>query len=350
MGVETMTGDAKRVLVADDEGEVALLIGEELSRQGFDCHCVSDPVEAMELVRSENYDLLIADIVMPRVTGLDLLMAAKEGGPGCEVILTTGKTNRRRLAQALMLGAYDYVEKPFDMAELVEAARRATSGRQAPPELPLRAARAMELAEKTTRAALEVVSALVRAVEAKDAYTRRHSEHVAYYAGCLAEVLAAAPADRESLRIASLLHDIGKIGVPDHILNKPGRLTDAELQIVRRHPELGAEILSSIGALDDEAAVVRQHHEDWDGGGYPAGLAGEDIHWAARVIRVADSIDAMLMNRAYKDAYPVDRMLGELRCGAGHQFDPEIAGVAVAWCIEHSSELFLPGRLAEAVA
>jgi HD-GYP domain-containing protein (c-di-GMP phosphodiesterase class II) len=153
----------------------------------------------------------------------------------------------------------------------------------------------------------------------------------------------------ESTRVASLLHDIGKIGVPDFVLTKPGPLTDEEFQYIRRHPALGSDILASITLFGSEAAMVRYHHERWDGKGYPDGLTGEESPLISRIIQVADCIDAMLMDRTYKKGYPVEKMLFELTRCAGTQFDPKIAVAAQAWCQSHQETLFLPGKAAMAI-
>jgi putative nucleotidyltransferase with HDIG domain len=204
----------------------------------------------------------------------------------------------------------------------------------------------MEFRDQAARASLDSVLALVRAVEAKDAYTRRHSEQVAHYATSMAAAMGLPKTQVESIRIAALLHDIGKIGVPDHILTKAGPLTEDEFQHIRRHPALGAEILGTIGLFKAESLLVRHHHERWDGLGYPDGLAGEESPLGARVIMVADCIDAMLMERTYKKCYSVEKMLGELTRCAGTQFDPKIAAAALAWCQSHPEALFLPGESA----
>ena len=345
-----MIADAKRVLIVGNIPRVCLLIGDELSRCGFDCHSVTDPAEARELLETEGYDLLIADVALPAISGLDLLVFTKQHAPGCKVVLTMGPGNRDHLAQALMLGAYDYVETPFEIGELVETVRRALSGDAEDPWLPIRAATALELGAQVKRAALDSVTTLARAVEAKDPYMRRHSEHVTHYATNLAEALGAPVEMFQSVRVSALLHDIGKIGVPDHILSEPGRPTGDDFEYIRRHPGLGADILSNIALFEPEALMVRHHHENWDGSGYPAGLIGEEIPWVSRVLRVADSMDAMLVGRIYQDAYGVDHLLGELRCDSGRLFDPEVASTAALWCCENTDKLIQPGRPIEALA
>jgi putative nucleotidyltransferase with HDIG domain len=192
------------------------------------------------------------------------------------------------------------------------------------------------------------VLALVRAVDAKDSYTRRHSEQVAHYAKAIAEAMGLPARLIESIHIAALLHDIGKIGVPDRILTKVGTLTEEEFWHIRRHPALGAEILGTVGLFKAESLLVRHHHERWDGCGYPDGLTGEESPLGARVIMVADCIDAMLMERTYKKGYSVEKMLTELTRCAGTQFDPKIEAAALAWCQSHREALFLPGKAAPA--
>ena len=195
---------------------------------------------------------------------------------------------------------------------------------------------------------LESAGALVRAVEAKDPYTRRHSEHVAFYAEQLCRYGQLPEAMIESVRLAGLLHDIGKIAVPDSVLTKPARLSRQEYAVIRRHPEIGAAILENISLLKAEARLVRFHHESWDGSGYPTGLAGEAIPLGARILNIADSMDAMLMSRSYKPAYSVERMLDELARGGGSQFDPALARAAADWCRDHPDRLILPTGLDEA--
>jgi putative two-component system response regulator len=339
-----MKSPKKSVLIVDDNPHLCSLIQDGLSECGFDCRVITDSKKAVDLLEIGDYSVLVTDIVMPHVTGLDLLIAARRHAPRCKVILTTGALSGDYLAQALMLGAYDYVEKPFDVLELTATVLRAISEDIGMAPLSQRAAAAMQVSSRTDKVALESVRALARAVEAKDPYTRRHSEHVAYYSKCLATVLDVPPEDSEVISNSSLLHDIGKIGVPDSILTKSAGLTGDEFEYIRRHPALGADILSNITLFKHVPAIVRHHHERWDGNGYPDGLVGEEIPWASRLINVADSIDAMLMERTYKAAYSVDKMMDQLQGCAGQQFDPIIAGAAFSWCRDNANRLILPTR------
>ncbi len=334
------------VLVVDDDPQVCRLIRDSLSVNGFSCQSASRTEQAKQLLSSSNFDVMITDILMPEATGLDLLSYTKNVAPGCKVILITGASNTFYLAEALSLGAYDYFQKPFDINQLSETIGRAVSEKPDNKHLVTRAAHAMQSEPYLRKVSLESVRALVRAVEAKDPYTRRHSEQVTHYAVSLAEHMAVPHDFMETIRIASLVHDVGKIGVPDRILTKSGPLTKEEYMQVRTHPVLGAEILQNISVFSEEAHLVRHHHECWDGTGYPDGLAGDSIPLGARILNVADSIDAMLMRRTYKQPYSLKKVIDELRRCAGTQFDPNIAAAAIEWIDAHPDKIILSANAA----
>ena len=330
-----------RVLVVDDEPSVCALIRDGLAPYGFRCTTVSEPRKAKHLLDHQGFSVMVTDVAMEGLGGLDLLAHARQSTPDCKVILITGKPSAEVLAEALSLGAYDYFPKPFDIRRLVDTIKGAMVDESGSQHLPMRAAKAMEMESRLRETSLETIRALAHAVEAKDPYTRRHSEQVTHYALNIAEYLERPAKEIESIRIAALLHDIGKIGIPDNILTKPGALEQAELAMVRKHPILGSEILSNITIFEQEARLVRYHHENWDGSGYPDGLAAEEIPLGARIINVADSMDAMLMKRTYKRAYSSRKMLRELARCAGRQFDPQIAAAAIEWCNRHPKKLIL---------
>jgi len=177
----------------------------------------------------------------------------------------------------------------------------------------------------------ESTRVLVAAVEAKDPFTTRHSDTVAEYVEQIARRLQLPPRRLRTLRTASILHDVGKLGVPDAILQKPGPLTDEELEIVRRHPTTGVEILSHASHLSEELPLILHHHEWYDGKGYPAGLRGDEIPFGARILAAADALDAMLSRRSYKEPYTIERAIDELRAGTGRQFDPLVASTTIEW-------------------
>jgi putative nucleotidyltransferase with HDIG domain len=341
-----MDSRAVSVLIVDRDLQLCRLLRNEVSRHGSSCSTASGIPEARKLLSEQPFDIVIVDVSAPGTSGLDLLAHVRTESQGCRVILTGGTPRRDSLSQAFFLGAYDFVEKPFRTEDIVQAVANAACGDTERPALYEKAALAMEQASQVRQAAFDGVRALIQAVEAKDPYTRRHSEHVAHYAVNLAEAMGLPPQAVESARLAALLHDIGKIGVPDHILTKPGPLTDEEFQHIRRHPLLGADILANITLFRRESELVRHHHEKWDGRGYPDRLRGEESPLISRIILVADSIDAMLMARTYKRAYSVGKMQEELASGAGTQFDPAIAAAALAWCRSNPAKLILLDSIA----
>ena len=333
-----------KILVVDDDPQICKLIGQQLTVSGFDSVCACDPKNAKELIDSERFDVVIIDITMPQISSLDLLAYTKQHNADCKVVLVTGYSNREYLAQALKEGAYDYIEKPFEIKALVNLVGKALLEKIPKFKLPEHAARTMEENFQTRQAAMESAQALVCAVEAKDPFTKQHSDHVTFYATSIAQAMMFPEQVAERIRIASLLHDIGKIGVPDYVLTKEGPLGEEEFRYIRRHPGLGADILSSISVFAQEAVLVRHHHESWDGKGYPDGLANLAIPLGARIIQISDCIDGMLMERSYKKSYPVEKMLYELGRCKGTQFDPMIAEVAIEWCRRNSDKLFTPAR------
>lgn len=175
-----------------------------------------------------------------------------------------------------------------------------------------------------------LLDALVTAVDNKDRYTRKHSEDVLTHSLMIARELGLSQAEQHTMEVAALVHDLGKIGVPDAILRKPGRLTDEEFEAIKQHPELGAIIVSAVPGLEDTLDAVRHHHERWDGGGYPSGLRGEETPLIARVMAVADAFSAITTDRPYRKGLPQDEALSILRAGAGTQWDPECVAVFLA--------------------
>ena len=328
------------ILVVGEDSDFNEMLHTGLSSRGLECIITEDSHEAAELIKNTTFRVIVSEVAMNNITGLGLLTLASSLNPDTRVILMTGISATRYLAEALRLGAYDYFQKPVAPEAMIESIVHAISDEAFHGGLTMRAARAMLHEDRQNQTSLEMISALVRAVEAKDPYTRRHSEQVTFYATQLGEQ-AGLPAEQiELIRVASLLHDVGKIGVPDRILTKAGKLTDQEFMQIRKHSITGANIVKRVSLLACETDLIRHHHEKWDGTGYPDGLAGEEIPIGARVINVADSIDAMLMARTYKNPYTIEKMLSELtRCSAT-QFDPELAEIALHWCKQNTGCLF----------
>jgi putative nucleotidyltransferase with HDIG domain len=329
-GTDGMDTSPANILIVDSDPKACDLMRHALSESGLPCSTATDCEQAAASLASQSFTVMIADISTLAAGGRSLLRQARQSEPECRAILT-GDTSVGDPAATLPLCVLDCFDKSRGIHGLVEAVRRVTR------------TGAEELEMLHRQASLDSILALVHAVEAKDPYTRRHSEQVAHYAVHIAEHLELSEGEVESIRIAALVHDIGKIGVPDHILSKPGPLTEEEFEEIRRHPRLGAEILENIRAFSVEACLVRYHHENWDGSGYPGGLVGEETPLGARIVGIGDSIDAMLMERTYKQGYSVERMLGELTRCAGTQFQPWLVAGVADWCHRHPDEMFLPG-------
>lgn len=304
-------GTRPYVLIVDDDPDVAGLLQKLLAGDGHRAAVAGDGGEALALVAARQPDLVLLDLDMPRLGGFEVCRRLK-GDPATRlipVVILTGREEEARLP-AWELGADDFVRKPFRAAELLARCRALLRLKAAVDELD---------------SAHAVVFALARAVEAKCPYTRGHSERVTALALALAGRLGLAPAEREVLRRGGLLHDLGKISVPDAVLNKPGPLTEEECELVRRHPAEGARIVEPLGSLRDVVPLIRWHHERPDGKGYPDGLAGDGIPLLARVLAVADVYDALSSPRPYRGALLPGQCLDLLRRGAaGGGLDPEL--------------------------
>lgn len=343
MGVSPPT----KVLIVDNEPEVCWRIENVLSRDQMSCTCVHTGSEAKEHLIRDDYDVAIIDLNMPGVRGIELLQFMSDRRLPTRALCMGAMTDAMCRSEVMAVGAVEFLEKPLDMARLAEEVLCAVNARPSHDELAVPAAsdqagQDWQRDERLRQMVLESCRALAYAVEAKDPYTRRHSEHVSFYAEQIARRAGLPSGVTETIRVAGLVHDIGKIAVPDAVLTKRGRLSEQEFALVRRHPDVGAAILGNISVLREEGELVRFHHEAWDGSGYPAGLSGEEIPLGARVINLADSIDAMLMERTYKQPRSIDEMIEQLRACAGGQFAPDMAATAVDWCQESRSRLIVP--------
>ena len=274
-------------------------------------------------------DLILMDISMPEMDGFEVVKELKKcesGWRDTPVIFLTGNEDEDTETKGLSLGAMDFIRKPFVASVLVLRVKHAV-------EL-IRLQRNLEgMVEEKTRENenlfLHVVESLADAIDAKDNYTKGHSGRVAIYSKEIAKRYGYDEKHQEQIFMMGLLHDVGKIGVPDEVINKPGRLTDEEFAKIKKHPGIGGKILGNIKEMPSLAAGAKWHHERYDGKGYPEGLSGEDIPEEARIIAVADAYDAMTSNRSYRGALPVEVVRGEIEKGKGSQFDPKFADIMI---------------------
>lgn len=323
-----------RVLVVDDDPRVRELLLRLLTAHGYSATEADGTDAALErLAHDGDIPLVISDLNMPGRDGRELLRELRQRHPDTAVVMLTGSDDVATAVECLKIGASDYLSKPVQVQEVRARIEKALAERSLGLEVRrLRESyhqdlerQVSELSRKNQSMFLAQVQMAVTMLEAKDPYTRGHSGRVARYAAATGEKLALAPALIEQLRLGGELHDIGKIGTRDAVLNKPGPLTDAEFAEVRRHTVEGEAMLSMLRADHPEVLhIVRWHHERLDGTGFPDGLHGDQIPLAARIVSVVDAFDAMTTTRAYRDHQAIDTSLQELRRCAGMQFDPAV--------------------------
>ena len=323
------------ILIVDDDKQVREVLHQIFLTAGYNCRLATDGREGVAMFRAAQPPLTVTDLKMPNMTGIELLQQVREVDQDAAVIVLTGAADVKTAIESLKLGAYDFIMKPVNVDELLIAADRALERRQLLIErrqyqamLESRVeqathhlAAAYRELESTYRTTLE---ALGSALDTRDVGTESHSRRVHGYALATAREYGMADAELADLAHGVLLHDIGKIGIPDAILLKPGPLTADEWKIMRTHPEIGRRLIEKIPFLRGAVPIVYSHHEKWDGSGYPRGLRAEDIPVGARIFSVVDAFDAMTFDRPYSKAIPFDAAKSELKRCAGAHFDPEV--------------------------
>lgn len=315
-------------LVADDDPAVRGLLASLLPADRFDVREVEDGVAAWEHLRAHGADVVLSDLQMPRMGGLELLRRVREHDDTVAFVVLTGAGTMENAVEALRLQADDYLVKPFHVDEVLLSVERAVSYRRLLREnrayrLHLEA-RVAEQSRQIEGLLLDALRALAAAIETRDDYTGGHVERVARYAAATGRELGLAGEALHGLWVGALLHDVGKIGVSDAVLRKPSPLTEAEYEEMKRHPEIGARIMEASAFLRPGHLAVLHHQERWDGTGYPYGLAGEAISLHGRIVAVVDAYDAMVSARPYRPAASPEAALAELRRHAGTQFAPEV--------------------------
>lgn len=344
------------ILVADDEFSVRDVISRRLTEEGYECAVACDGTDALKKLNAREFGLALLDIKMQGRLGTDVLEQIQVKCPDTAAIMITAVNDVETAISSLNTGAYDYVVKPVNLNALVISVEMALDKRRLILEnreyrLHLED-RVKEQAEKIRDSFLNSIASLAYALEANDRYTSGHSQRVTEMAVAIARELSMPEDEVEKIRLAGLLHDIGKIGVRESVLNKPGRLTDEEYREVMAHPEIGERILSPVVEDVEILRMVRHHHERYDGGGYPDGLSGEELSeetgvvtvveacsnmsssaegkeklsQGARILAVADAYDAMTSDRPYRWAMSLQDACAEMEKGKGRQFDPVVVG------------------------
>ena len=323
-----------RVLIADDEPEIRSVLADLLG-PAYDCTTVGSAEDALARLRESEFDLVISDIMMGGMSGLEMIPSVLELSPDTVVIMISGVQTVESAISALRAGAFDYVMKPFDLCHVEAAVSRALEHHTLRVEkrryenyleemVGQRTAQLDGALHSLGDAYRTTLEALTAALETRDLETHGHSERVVNFSLRLGRELGLGDEQMSSLEFGSLLHDIGKIGVPDAILRKPAKLSDEEWVRMREHPLHGQKILRGIEFLEGASRVVAQHHERWDGSGYPLGLRGEAIDLNARIFAVADAFDAITSDRVYRAGRSYDDALAELDGHSGLQFDPRV--------------------------
>lgn len=323
-----------RVLIVDDEPEITSILSDLFEGQ-YDCTTAGSAEQALVALGVNHYELVVSDITMPGMSGLEMLPHIKGKSPNTVVVMISGMQTMESAIDALRLGAFDYVMKPFDLRQVEAVVKRALEHQDLIVAKQRYEDHLEELVEQRTQeldkalnsledAYRSTLRALTAALETRDLETHGHSERVVSYSMRLGREYGLDSQTLKSLEFGSLLHDIGKIGVPDLILRKPAKLTPDEWVLMRQHPKHGQQILRGIAFLEGAAKVVAQHHEKWDGSGYPLGLSGDDIDVCARIFSVADAFDAITSNRVYRKGKSYNAAAQELDEWAGKQFDPKV--------------------------
>ena len=317
-----------RLLVVDDEPGLRSVLRQLFEMSGYAVEDAASGEAAVEILRARGADLVLSDIMMPGMSGTELLREARALDETVGFVILTGAGTLNTAVDALRAGADDYILKPFDLDAVLHSAGRALTHRRLVREntdyrLHLER-RVAEQARQIEQLFEDALLAIAGAVEARDGYTGAHIERVTNYAMAAGRECALGEDELRYLRVGSLLHDVGKIAIPDSILRKPGPLTDDEYEVMKRHPEIGAAMLDRSPFLRPALPGVLHHHERWDGGGYPYGLRGEAIPLAGRILAVADTFDAIVTARPYRPARSPEAAVAELERCSGTQFDPSV--------------------------
>lgn len=324
-----------RVLVVDDEDTIRLVLAKFLRTRGFDVATAESGAAALEQLSAAKFDLMLCDVRMPGMSGVELVPNALEADPDLGIVMLSAVNDAPTATEAMAQGVLDYLTKPIELQALYEAVQRALHKRmlvreQHKVDRRIReevADRTRELEEEKSHLrelTVSVVETLVNAMEAKDLYQRGRSARVAELAASVADYMQLSPEVVEDIRIAGRLHDLGNIAIRPDILNKPGTLTPEEVDHVRDHVRIGVEILTPLRHIERAVFFIADHHEHWNGGGYPHAKSGEDISIGGRILAAADAYDSLISKRAFRDAVSPDAALQQLRGKVGAQFDPTV--------------------------
>ena len=323
------------VLVVDDSG-LNLRVAMNILKEHFDVTCANSGVAAFEVMKKQIPDLILLDYHMPVMDGFQFIekLRGMEEYKDIPIIMLTADNDRDTEVRGFQAGVMDFIAKPFVNEIMVQRVGRILElsrlQKNLESEVKIQTKKAEERRNQVEKLSEEVMKTLANTIDAKDPYTNGHSLRVAKYSKEIAKRAGKSKAEQKEIYQMALLHDIGKIGVPDDIINKDTRLTDEEYAAIRKHPAIGSDILKTIEEIPDIMIGARWHHERYDGHGYPDGLAGTEIPEIARIIGVADAYDAMTSKRSYRNILSQEVVRGEIERGKCTQFDPVFADIMIA--------------------
>jgi cyclic di-GMP phosphodiesterase len=326
---------AKRLLVVDDEESIRSAIGIFLKSRGYDVAVAKNGAEALELLQKEKFDAMLCDVRMPGMSGIDVVPRAIEFRPDIAVLMLTAVNDAPTATEALAHGAMDYLMKPIELDDLAKAVERAMRKRELEiqqrnvermirEEVALRTDELRREQAALAEISISIVRALANAQEAKDPFLRGHSQRVAAMGAAIASSMGLPDDAVEDLRLSGQLHDIGKIGIPEALLHKAGPLTEEEYLLVKEHVRIGMDILTPLSPLARVLPAIQDHHERWDGSGYPRQLAGEQISLGGRILAAVDAFDALTSRRAYREPLTPHETIDLLSATAGAHLDPTV--------------------------
>ena len=320
---ETQTGQNYKILAVDDEEGIIDSLSIVLKRSGYSFTGITNPAEAIELIKKEHFDLLLLDFLMTPYHGDQVVEEIRKFNKELYILLLTGhKDLAPPLETIKKLDIQGYCEKSNKFDQLLLLIESGIKSIKQMEEIKRINEELHDANEKLEKAYLESIETLRYTVEAKDPYTKGHSDRVSEYSVLIGKKLGLDEAQLKTLRIGGLFHDIGKIGIPDSILLKATKLTPDEYSEIKHHPSIGVHILSNATIFSDIIPIVKYHHERYDGLGYPENLKGEEIPFGGRILAVSDVFDAITSKRHYRDKMPIDKVINIIKEGAGSHFDP----------------------------
>lgn len=334
--------DQRRLLLVDDEPGIASLLGQKLEQAGYICRSCTSAKQALEMLAQEAFSAIISDLQMPEMSGLDLLNKVQKEHPDCAFLMATGVGDVRVGVQAMKQGAADYLLKPFDLELVAASLERALRMKRMALEVEHYRKHLEHMVDQRTKELRDAISrieqtydetlkSLAGALDLRDNETAGHSVRVTRYCTEIAKAGGWSGDQLKHIVRGAQLHDIGKIGIPDSVLRKPGKLTPEEWEVMKTHARVGYELVRRIAFLAPAAEIVLTHQERYDGSGYPQGLRAEEIPLGARIFAVADTLDAMTSDRPYRKALPFSAAREEITRESGRQFDPDVVRIFLSF-------------------